>query len=332
MKTSSVVFFFLLLGISFCLKLKLNEACPRPAGQTVLKFTGGNKNGTALNKKCLSSTNADFAQRDNIPQYDESCDNTKSTWGPNPAVSNFVKPKIPASCDRTLWAQQRILHVIDNWSSRGYNYCHHHAGTWVPPQNKHQRAVINVCSGGGDPTASHGTCSSARPGVWTGIDCTHYTSWAYLYGFGMYLVTNVNQQACGPHSPGKALPYTRDQQDQLLPGDLLYLYNGPKTKYSHGFLWTGIKADLVNKDSVPYGINTLLNNLPVCQRPNVVKQIAANPEKPVYVISDSHWNGPGYRPFAGWYYNAFSHAKRLINPDPSLPQNPEPLPEICSKK
>jgi hypothetical protein len=40
---------------------------------------------------------------------------------------------------------------------------------------------------------------------------------------------------------------------------------------------------------------------------------------PVYVIMDSHHNGPGYRPFAGWYVNAFSHARRVINPPADWP-------------
>jgi hypothetical protein len=35
----------------------------------------------------------------------------------------------------------------------------------------------------------------------------------------------------------------------------------------------------------------------------------------------SHYNGPVLRPFCGWYTGNFSHARRLINPDSSLPVN-----------
>lgn len=35
----------------------------------------------------------------------------------------------------------------------------------------------------------------------------------------------------------------------------------------------------------------------------------------------SHYNGPAYRPFCGWYMSSFSHARRVIDPNPSLPTN-----------
>jgi len=304
------------------------KSCNQPTGQTVLNLSGGNINGSTLDSNCLASTNSDFRTRDAIPQYDTSC-SSKNTWGPWPNVDNFKSPSIPVNCDQTNWAHKRILEVIDNYVNRGYNYCHHHVGTWMPPNDSTNRAVINICPAG-DPTASSGTCSSGRSGVWNGIDCTTYTSWAYLYGFGMYLVTNTASQACGPNSPGKVLPYTRDQQDQFQPGDIIYLGNSNQSKMVHGILWTGIKADQLNKDSVPFGINTLLNNVPSCQQNAAKKYLQANAGKDIYVISDSHWNGPNYRPFAGWYYDAFSHAKRLINPDSSLPQNSNPTPSYCS--
>jgi hypothetical protein len=229
--------------------------------------------------------------------------------------------------------QTRIRGVIDNFVKRGYNYCHHHVGSWLAPDDTTNRAIINICPAG-DPTAASGTCSSGRPGVWTGIDCTTYTSQAYLYAFGMYLVTNTGDQACSSQSPGKVLPYTRDQPSSFQTGDIIYLGNTAapnQTNIIHGILWTGIKADQVNPNSVPFGLNTLLANVPSCQLTSAKTYIANHPGD-IWVISDSHWNGPNYRPFAGWYYNAFSHVKRLINPDTTLPQNPVPTPSWCNTK
>jgi hypothetical protein len=39
----------------------------------------------------------------------------------------------------------------------------------------------------------------------------------------------------------------------------------------------------------------------------------------------SHYNGPGLRPFCGWYISSFSHARRIINPDSSLPMNDDSI-------
>jgi hypothetical protein len=39
----------------------------------------------------------------------------------------------------------------------------------------------------------------------------------------------------------------------------------------------------------------------------------------------SHHNGPELRPFCGWYNNSFSHARRIIDPDSSLPRNDDSI-------
>ena len=90
---------------------------------------------------------------------------------------------------------------------------------------------------------------------------------------------------------------------------------------SHGIFWTGIK---VTYDNGPFSFDTLLKNVPVNQQADVKKDVQnlKSNNKDVYVISDSHNAGPNYRIFAGWWKSAFTHARRLINPDSSLPLNP----------
>jgi len=227
-----------------------------------------------------------------------------------------------------------MVQTIDHYVNKGYNYCHHHVGKWTTPSATNYSFFFNICPGGDPTTSATYGCSVAQPNNNQGIDCTHFTSWAYLYGLGNFLVTATADQGCGPTAPGRTVPFTRDNQDKFNPGDIIFL-NNTSGNLVHGILWTGIQVDFVNQTS-KFGNTTLFNNIPPCQQksyltwlknyysptPTPTATTGGFPTNKVYVIADSHWNGPNYRPFAGWYYNAFSHARRLINPDPSFPLNP----------
>lgn len=71
----------------------------------------------------------------------------------------------------------------------------------------------------------------------------------------------------------------------------------------------------------PLSRAALLANLPDNQKRSAAAYMdrAAAAGQPVYVIADSHYTGPNYRPFAGWYVTAFSHARRIISPGQQLP-------------
>ena len=224
-----------------------------------------------------------------------------------------------------MWQQKRILEIIKHVISKGYNYCHHHSPAWENDKKDQKAIPVDKIAG---PGGDVGVCSAA--GItgdkgWKGIDCTHYTSYGYNFGLGSHLVSLTGDQACGPNAPGKALPYTANDVDKLLPGDLLYIAANSKSnplKVSHGIFWTGIK---VTYDNGPFSFDTLLKNVPANQQAAVKKDVEdlKSKKKDVYVISDSHNAGPNYRIFAGWWKSAFTHARRLINPDSTLPLNPK---------
>jgi hypothetical protein len=304
-------------------KMKNKQDCTTmPTPQTVLSLTGGVNTLAALSSTCISELNSDFPTRDAIMTADgnKSCTGNGSF---GPWASIYPAVPVPSGCDTTNWAQQRVLKIIDYFvTTKGFNYCHHHVGTWMPGTQYQQ--LLNICptGGSGDPTAVEGYCSNAQPTNWKGIDCTTYTATVYNYGFGMYVVTNTGNQACGPNAPGVALNLTRDQQSQFLPGDIIYLKkDSAGSAISHGIFWTGIQAVIdtpTNPSSSPFGLQNLLKNVPPCQQAAATGYLSKYPNGPIYVISDSHWNGPNYRPFGGWYYDMFSHVRRIINPNLSL--------------
>lgn len=91
---------------------------------------------------------------------------------------------------------------------------------------------------------------------------------------------------------------------------------------THVVFWTGYTVDFVNASS-PFYNQTLFARIPACQKPIAAQYIAQRvaASLPVYVISDSHWTGPSYRPFAGWYNESFSHARRVFDPPAGAPFN-----------
>ena len=297
---------------------------------TEIKISGGTEKAYA--DTCTKDTVADFEDRDKLEQFPKGC-RPADKWGPKPI--QYPTTTVPEGCDSGRWQRNRVLAVIKKIVAMKLNYCHHHAPNWVPP--KKDRKTTTDTTGGNANAA--GQCSEEglkihgdRDRAWKGIDCTHYTSFVYNYAFGCYLVTLTGNQACGPNAAGKILPYGHDDQKKFLPGDLIFIAkkgSAVPLQVSHGIIWTGYKMGSRKE----FAEEHLIENMPESQRPAVVKYIEERKKagKDVYVISDSHHDGPNYRPFAGWYINAFSHARRLINPDTSLPSTSNNLNFVNNK-
>jgi len=163
------------------------------------------------------------------------------------------------------------LALIYKFTKKGWNYCHHHTPSWLPPDS--QRNAIDPSNIAGDG-GSVGVCSAAglsadKKSGWNGIDCTHFTSWVYNYGFGAHLVSKTGNQACGSDAPGSVIDlnfdsknnYTNEEIAKLQPGDLLYIAKksgAVPMAVSHGILWTGIKVQATG----PFSEEVLLKNLP----------------------------------------------------------------------
>ena len=280
-----------------------------------LKVVGGTDDNEFWSENCDEMVSHDFHSRDSLKEYPDGC-TASDKWGPKPIQYPLVK--ILKSCNKVKWQHKRILAVIDKIVKMKLNYCHHHSPMWTP-EEADRKTTGNTT--GGD-TDQGGKCSEEGlkhlkgAAGFRGIDCTHFTSYVYNYGFGCYQVTLTGDQACGPNAPGGILPFTVDEQDKFLPGDLLYIAkkgSAHPLQISHGILWTGYKMSQKGE----FSEEKLIENMPENQKKAVIEYIEARKaaNKPVYVIADSHGAGPNYRPFAGWYTNSFSHARRLIKTD-----------------
>jgi len=170
-----------------------------------------------------------------------------------------------------------------------------------------------------------------------GTDCSSYSSLIYNFAFGAYFNPATGIQACGPttgpNSYGGAPGTTRagvrwNSTDLFQPGDLLYItprglagaIGDTVAGITHVIMWTRQLVDFDNPNGT-FGVNTLLQNLPAdnvgCSQRSMAQadiQWMRSKGMPVYVITDSHWNGPNYRPYAGWYIRGFSHVRRVIYP------------------
>jgi hypothetical protein len=292
---------------------------------TTINITGGSPSTTVpkpLSTQCRATVMTDFAARMNMTVYPANC-TAGDAWGPTPIT--FPTTNVSGICDSTSWMRQRVLSIISLFVNQSWNYCHHHTPSWLPIVSN--RSTTNNTSGGG-ASGSGGQCSSNYWGSgtpnpnanagWNGVDCTSYTSYVYNFGFGCYLNAATGNQACGPNAPGAVLPYTASQQSQFQPGDILFIAASSTANplsISHGVLWTGMT---LTYDNGPLSNATLLKNLdPTTQQGPAIAYINAQykANQPVYIISDSHFAGPNYRPFAGWYVSAFTFARRLIYPN-----------------
>jgi hypothetical protein len=82
-------------------------------------------------------------------------------------------------------------------------------------------------------------------------------------------------------------------------------------------MWTGWTVDFTPGTTSQVANATLVANIPSSRQSHTVACInaAAAAGQPVYVITDSTYDGPALRPFCGWYQGSFSHARRIINPN-----------------
>jgi hypothetical protein len=161
-----------------------------------------------------------------------------------------------------------------------------------------------------------------------GLDCSNYAAWLYNFAFGYYPTSSIGQQACSPtKAPGVLLNLTAADQASFAPGDLIYVTptrkgQQPPLRVSHVIVWTGWMVDFSANATGPLASANLVAAVSPKSQSSALKcmAVARAAGKPVYVISDSTYNGPALRPFCGWYSSSFSHARRIINP--SVAVNP----------
>lgn len=101
-----------------------------------------------------------------------------------------------------------------------------------------------------------------------GLDCSNFTSWVYNYGFGIRFSSNTQKQA---QEAGRRLA----PNEELEPGDLLFIWNKQKNKISHVVLYVDP--------------NTIIDS-------TITKK----------------QNGVALRPFKGWYKERFAWARRIF--------------------
>ncbi|MBF0321038.1 MAG: hypothetical protein HQL01_14665 [Nitrospirae bacterium] len=277
---------------------------------------------------CSTSTNSDFSTRSALPQSivpNWETTGKAGSWGPAPQSLPYVP--VPAGCDCTVWKTQRVLQAVDMYISMGLNYCHHHIPGWTPPDDEGMdNATFRI------PGV---TCTKNRTLngkiVWQGVDCSDFTSWYYNYALGVAtgytpLQTAIDTQACEPNltwpaptdpdntnctidgAPGVALNYNKENFDnitsKLQPGDLLYIMTGNgQDNISHVITWTGVT------------VGTGPGQLPETSlAPDAYSYVGEGQQLAgAWVIADSHYAGPAYRPFLGWYRANLSHVRRIIN-------------------
>lgn len=293
------------------------------------KCSDSKPNWTSINLKvdskdgdCTASQSADFATRLALKNYYTDC-NVADTWGPWPKL--YDPATIPKSCtDKEDWMRKRLLQAITQIVGLKYNYCHHHSPHWLPPNDKTNRVTLepgNIAQG-----ADVGVCSAAyfsdpknaasNDAGWHGVDCSHFSCYTYNFSFGAFLNTNVSTQACDNSKEARAvssfLPFTKDDQDKLKAGDLLYIAKNSSSNplsISHVIIWTGYKLG-----DPGFSQDEIVSHLDPAKKNDYIKAIkdSQDKKKPVYIIADSHYAGPNFRPFVSWYYDAFSHARRII--------------------
>lgn len=177
---------------------------------------------------------------------------------------------------------------------------------------------------------------------WNGVDCSDFTSWIYNFvGLtGPSLPTGIGSQACetdegttGEQAPGVLLDINAGNVDsmiaQLQPGDLLYItqsdaqhsgdYNGDY-QLAHVITWTGKRWNDLQSgaDAADYALANLgkpgsrLGGDFAQHVSYPLSQLATNNP---WMIIDSHYAGPAYRPFDGWYKAKLSNVRRIIAAD-----------------
>ena len=304
--TKSSFLFFLFTFLAFS-SAQLTTCSYRPFYYTSLNLT--NSSSQLLSQDCLSSAN-NISLRISFPEFVDCL--PRDTSGPQP--NNYPLVPLPTDCDSTLWIQARVLQAIDYVVSLNVNYCHHHTPGWVAIDSPIFRTTIDGTAGVCYDRGANGT------NQWRGIDCSTFTSFVYNFGLGTPFTKDIKSQACSASAPGRVLDINNatilTKQDTLQPGDLLYIAG--KGNISHAVSWTGYK---LTNGTGRFGLDTIINSYDQATRNTTYSSALYRLKKnqTIYLIADSSGNGPNYRMFLWWYVDNFSHARRIINPDPSLP-------------
>lgn len=264
-----------------------------------------------------STLTSDFASRDKLPQSvapDWQTTAKAGPWGPHPA--SYPTVSIPAGCEALRWQQQRVLAVIDKYVKAELNYCHHHIPGWLPPDDSSQsKPKFRVSTPGNTMTCTANRKDTSGNIVWQGMDCSNFTSWVYNYALGIpnggkVMTGAIGQQACDSSvAPGVALDYNYTNiaeviaAGKLQPGDLLYIMGGGgNLQITHVITWIGQQV----------GVGFDQSQL----APDASSYIGEGQSLTgAWVIADSHYNGPDYRPFLGWYQGSISHVRRVLGAD-----------------
>jgi len=191
-------------------------------------------------------------------------------WGPGqkkyPAPANYGQLSAE-------WKRERVIAVA--LKNVGLSYQHHHIPEFKPREGKR------------------------------GLDCSNFSSWAYNYGLGIKINSDVSKQADQSEVPGAggegtiAFTMIRDEHgyDELIsklkPADLLYI-RGKSGAVTHVIMWVGELG--VSPDHVPLVIDSTGPEHRDCQGNQIP-------------------GGIHLRPFPknSWYYKSFDHAHRIIN-------------------
>ena len=166
---------------------------------------------------------------------------------------------------------------------------------------------------------------------WLGVDCSDFTSWAYNFAgiTAAPLPTAIGTQACSVDAAPGALidinasnietpqPDGKTLEDKLQPGDLLYVLSTSSPKLAHVVTWTGLHwRDLKSSsaaasfDAAKLGaVGSRLGGDLTSYGASLAELESKNP----YMIIDSHYAGPAYRPFVGWYRGSVSHVRRIVD-------------------
>ncbi|SEU35168.1 hypothetical protein SAMN05443639_12011 [Stigmatella erecta] len=265
------------------------------------------------------------------------------TWGPSmyPYQVPEVAPGTQCPVREPGWQRQRILAAVDFIVRQQFNYCHHHVPTWLPPANPQQMKDTSPTT----CTANRNTGGTqAPPGQpfpedqvkQQGFDCSNFTTFLYSFALGVpldQLPSQIDLQACEKGMAGVLLDINANtfaaHQKDLLPGDLLYIMGNaqggqgkaPNTNITHVVVWTGMTYGQIASNPEP----TLLLGADF-ERYNQGKP----PPDDTPMIADSHYAGPAYRPFLGWYRQSLSHVRRIIghNPDSNSESLPAGIPTL----
>lgn len=180
---------------------------------------------------------------------------------------------------------------------------------------------------------------AAKRVQWNGLDCSDFTSWAYNFA-GLTtapLPTGIGTQACTlTQAPGVLLDINAANiesvqadghtlQDKLRPGDLLFVLAASSENVAHVVTWTGLRWKDLQASSAAAAYDPAKVGEPSSRLGGDLQKyglsLAALESENPYMIVDSHYAGPAYRPFHGWYRGSVTHVRRVIDA-PSVDTDP----------